>query len=252
MKRIVTFIALFFTVFLAVAQDQSNPVYQNILTSLDTLRCEVKKTHTNGKTERAYYYDKAGKFVKVANFSKEGKLSSTYLLKNEKKKEFIKFYVNTGLKKRHSYYHENEAIAVSIFYDFTETVENIFFKNEDGKERFEVMVDLTNGGFSKRIFNSNGILIRRIDQVDGNISKAYYYNGKLHGFIISIDKEGKKNEEFWHKGMAGKYYEGWEKIIDDFDKIPALEKELDAELIKYNIVLDDSLGKGIKIKFKDN
>lgn len=252
MKHILaTFLLLFITVTIT-AQNQDVITYQSTLKSLDTLRNETKKTYPNGVIERVYYYTKSGEFVRVVNFTKEGKMSSVFYLENGNKKEYVKFYADTRLKEQYTNYYSNKEPAVSIFYDFTEAIKSIYFTSKEGKDRFEVKFDLTNGGFSKRIFNTEGHLIRRIDQANGNISKAYYYNGKMHGPIESIDNKGNKTGEFRHYGMIAEKYEGWEKIIVDFDKIPALEKELDVELKKYNIILDDSLGKGIKIKFKDN
>lgn len=217
----------------------------SILNSLDDLRSEIKTKFDNGEKKRVYYYNNNNEFVSVANFSEDGKIYSIYSLDKGIKKEYLKFYSDSGSIKEHSYYHSNKKIKLKIFYDQFKNIESTYFYSPEGKQRFEIIFDLVNGGYSKRIFDSNGNLRKKITYDKGIQYISYEYNGKTHGWITTIDSEGKETKEkFMNQGFPSEFYEGWEKIIMDYDKIPEYEKQLEAELTKYGITLNNSTGKG--------
>jgi len=236
---------LFYTIFFLTCsffiQAQETVTLTTETTQEQKPRIEISEKYDNGTKKQEIYYTPKNKKIKVINYYKNGETSSIYTLNDQEKKDtYTKYFEKTGIINQQSTYHSNNIIKSKIINEPNGKLSYFYFYHEDANEKFRV-------GFkygkiiSKTYFNSKGSKIKNVgyNSKGNKAGEVYWANGRYHGWSIKYNEDGSvKSKKFAYKGngVTATYYDGWEKEIFEYDKLPELEKELDALLKEYKLI----------------
>jgi len=241
----------FITLFLVLSLSLNAQETATIDTPTQTeLRSEISKKHDDGTKKQERFFNTENKKVKTINYYENGKTASVFTFyENEKNKTGTQYNKKTGEIDQKRFYYNSGKTKAKIYYEtvYNSTAQKqelkpqrMYFYYENKKEKF--VASWQYGTLNDiEYYNSEGHKIRNVglSSKGYKVTEAFWYYGHIHGWAFGYDKGGNIiDKSFSYKGKPADPadYPEWEKHITEFDKIPALEKELDGLLHQYELV----------------